>query len=221
MNTEVATIERDAPGWKVFIRPVDNSTAAPEALTCEKLVIASGITSKPKTPDWDLSRFDGFSFHAKEMGKRHKELVADYVKNVTIIGGHKSALEAVGTCAQAGKEVEWLVKPEGGGPTWLMPARNPDGSSMAKMSTIRMIAAMGPSVYRKPNWLDGFLHSQRWWLGTWLFTSFWTFLTKKIKGEKYSKSANMKRLEPHPDRYVSLLLADHLCLQLLSIKFLN
>ncbi|KUJ24500.1 FAD/NAD(P)-binding domain-containing protein [Mollisia scopiformis] len=198
LSTEVLKIERDGRGWKVLVRPVDQPNASPESLFCEKLIMATGITSVPRTPHWDMTKFDGFHFHAKQMGKRHKELVSEDVKNVTIIGGHKSALEAVGTCAQAGKSVEWLVKADGGGPTWLMPAKNPNGSSLAKMSTVRMMAALSPSVYRKPNWLDRFLHSQRWWLGNWLLTSFWTFMTKTIKGDRYNKSPNMKKLEPHP-----------------------
>ncbi|CZR55386.1 related to dimethylaniline monooxygenase [Phialocephala subalpina] len=199
LSTEVLTVERDGRGWKVFIQPVSNPQATPEALTCEKLIMAVGITSKPKLPDLDLNNFDGFYMHAKEVGKRHQELVADNVRNVTIIGGHKSALEAVGTCAQAGKNVEWLVKAEGSGPTWLMPTKNPQGEPMAKMASKRFMAAMGPSVYRKSNWLDQFLHSQRWWLGTWFITWFWEFATKMMKGDRYSKSANMKRLEPHPE----------------------
>jgi dimethylaniline monooxygenase (N-oxide forming) len=201
LNTEVLSVERDGLRWKVFMRSVNSRNTPPESLICDKLIMAVGITSKPRSPNWDLSRFDGFHFHAKEMGKRQKELVADDVKNVTIIGGHKSALEAVGTCAQAGKNVEWLVRPDGGGPTWLMPAKDPKGNSLAKMSTVRMMAALNPTVYRKPHWLEHFLHSGSWWLGTWLFTSFWTYLTSTIKGDRYKKSSNMKKLEPHPKKY--------------------
>ena len=129
-------VERNGPGWKVITRRAGSSTSAIEEITCTKLIVATGITSKPKPVPWDLSRFEGTSFHAIEVGQRQHELLNDKVQHVTVVGGHKSALEAVGACAQAGKKVEWLIRQEGGGPTWMMPARNPDGSSLAKLSTL-------------------------------------------------------------------------------------
>jgi hypothetical protein len=201
-------IERNGAGWKVFVRPTINSWTADkhapvQELTCDKLVLATGITSVPSMPKFDLSSFDGFSFHSVEMGRRYAELTADSVNHVTIVGGHKSALEAVGTCAQAGKKVEWLMRADGGGPTWLMPAKNPDGSAFAKFSTIRVMSFLSSSVYASHLWINRFLHSGRWWLGTWLFNLFWAFMTKMVHGDKYSKSENGRRLKPQPDRYVS------------------
>jgi dimethylaniline monooxygenase (N-oxide forming) len=75
---------------------------------------------------------------------------------VTIVGGHKSNLEGLGTTAQAGKKVEWLVRAEGGGPTRSIPAKNPDGSSMAKMSTKRVMALVSRSVYNSKGSLIDF-----------------------------------------------------------------
>ena len=193
-------VERTADGWKVLVRPTRDETASLESLTCDKLIIATGITSKPKLPDYDVSKFEGAYFHAVEMGRRHEEIVSDSVKNVTIVGGHKSALEAVGTASQAGKKVEWLVREEGGGPTWMMPAKNPDGSSLAKLSTKRFMALASTSVYHSNRWLDRFLHSGCWWLGTWCATWFWGFLTKTVQGDKYNKSENGRKLKPHPER---------------------
>lgn len=71
-------------------------TAPLESITCDKLIIAGGISSTPKKIDQDMSKFDGFYFHSVELGQRHKELVADGVNHVTVIGGHKTALETVG-----------------------------------------------------------------------------------------------------------------------------
>lgn len=139
------------------------------------------------------------------MGRRHKELTADSVNHVTVVGGHKSALEVVGTCAQAGKKVEWLMRADGGGPTWMMPSKNPDGSSLAKMSTIRAIGFTSTSVYRSDRWLNRFLHSRRWWLGTWLITWVWGYMTKMMQGDKYTKSDNGRRLKPQPDRYAEFI----------------
>ena len=116
-------IERDGTEWKVLARQTINGWTADkkaplQTLTCDKLIMATGITSRPFKPAFDLSSFDGFEFHAVELGQRQAELTANSVNHVTVIGGHKSALEVVGTCAQAGKKVEWLMRADGGGPTW-------------------------------------------------------------------------------------------------------
>ncbi|KAF4624302.1 hypothetical protein G7Y89_g13871 [Cudoniella acicularis] len=199
LNTHVDSVERNGIGWKVLVRPARDEKGSLTTLTCDKLIVATGITSKPRIADYDLSKFGGFSFHPIEMGRRHKELVADSVHHVTIIGGHKSALEAVGTCAQAGKQVEWLIKEDGGGPTWLMPSKNPDGSSLAKMSTKRAMSVLSASIYNSSRWIDRFLHSGRWWLGTWIVTWFWGFMTRQVQQDKYTKSENGRRLKPTPE----------------------
>lgn len=163
--------------------------------------MATGVTSVPNVPDFDLRSYEGFSFHSVEMGRRSDELTADSVNHVTIVGGHKSALEVVGTCALAGKKVEWLMRADGGGPTWLMPARDNNGTSLQKMSTLRALGFVNTSVYRSDRWLNRFLHG-RWWIGTWLVNCFWRYLTSVAHGDKYSKSENGRLLRPQPDRYV-------------------
>ena len=200
LNTIVESIERNGSGWKILVRPTGESVSVLESMTCEKLIIATGITSKPNLPSTDMSSFDGVSFHAKDMGHRHQELLADQVKHVTIIGGHKSALEAVGTYSQVGKNVEWLIKEEGGGPTWLMPCKDPQGNSTGKMATVKAMSFLSTSVYHSDRWLNRFLQSQRWWLGTYIITKAWAAVTKMIQMDTYSKSENGKRLKPVPDR---------------------
>lgn len=114
----MVTIERSGSVWKVFTQSKNAAKDEMDVITCEKLIMATGICSKPNIPEYDISTFDGFRFHAKDMASRYKELTAENVDHVTIVGGHKSALEAVGTASQAGKEVEWLIREEGLGPTW-------------------------------------------------------------------------------------------------------
>lgn len=203
-------VERNGPGWKVITRRAGSSTSAIEEITCTKLIVATGITSKPKPVPWDLSRFEGTSFHAIEVGQRQHELLNDKVQHVTVVGGHKSALEAVGACAQAGKKVEWLIRQEGGGPTWMMPARNPDGSSLAKLSTKRFMGFLSSSIYNSERWLNRFFHSGRWWFGTWFLNWFWGFMTAQVKKDaitkknRYHASENGRKLEPSPSRHVRI-----------------
>ncbi|CZT51968.1 uncharacterized protein RSE6_13197 [Rhynchosporium secalis] len=146
-NTHVEAVQGNGPGWKVITRRKNVKTDNVEEVTCNKLIVATGITSKPKPIPYDLSKFDSPSFHAVEIGQRQHELLAKEVKHVTIIGGHKSALEAVGACAQAGKKVEWLIRTEGSGPTWMALARDAEGKSLAKLTTKRFMGFVSSSIY--------------------------------------------------------------------------
>ncbi|KAH6711276.1 hypothetical protein BKA61DRAFT_88352 [Leptodontidium sp. MPI-SDFR-AT-0119] len=204
-NTQAVAVERNESGWKVVTRRTVSSREIVEEITCTKLIISTGITSKPKPTPWDLSKFEGISFHAVEVGQRQHEVLAPEIKHVTVVGGHKSALEAVGAFAQAGKKVEWLIRKEGGGPTWMMPARNPDGSSLAKLSTKRFMGFLSSSVYHSDRWVNRFFHSGKYWFGTWFLNWFWRFMTTQVKKDaitkknRYHRSENGRKLEPVPE----------------------
>ena len=193
-------IKRNVLGWKIFVRPTYDDEAPLEELTCDKLVLATGTTSIPMPHSLDLSAFHGNSIHSVEMGRRHEELTANSVKHVTVVGAHKSALEVVGICAQAGKKVEWLMRADGGGPTWLWPSKGSNGSSWARMTTFRAIDFTSPGPYHYDRWLNRLLHSGRWWLGKWLAALFWRYLTNKARGDKYSKSESGQKLKPVAER---------------------
>ncbi|RDW77187.1 FAD protein [Coleophoma cylindrospora] len=197
LNTTATSITRSNPGWKLTVKPTGDPGAEPEVLTCDKLIVATGINSRPKVPDLELSSYDGLHMHSVALGKRHEELLADDIKSVTIIGGHKSALEAVGHCAAAGKTVNWLVRKDGGGTTWLIMARNPDGSSSAKASTKRVLGIFTPSVYYSSRWITRFFFSDRFWLGSWIMNSFWNKFTSMLLSDHYTKSENAKKLKPN------------------------
>lgn len=205
-NLQATSVERNGNGWKVTVKSTKDEEALFEVFTCDKLIMTTGITSTPKAAPLDLSKFEGISFHAVNMGKRYQDLLTDDIKHVTVVGGHKSALEAVGTCAQAGKKVEWLIRAEGGGPTWMMPAKAPDGSSLAKMTTKRFMGLVSTSLYRSDRWLNRFIFSGKWWLGTWFLNWFWAFMSKTVKNdavakkERYSKNENGEKLRPAPER---------------------
>lgn len=113
LNTKAVNITRSERGWNIVIQST-NDPDCQESLSCDKLIIATGINSHPKIPDIDMSTYTGVSMHSISIASRYKELLTEDIKTVTVVGGHKSALEAVGLCAQAGKTVNWLVRKEGG-----------------------------------------------------------------------------------------------------------
>jgi dimethylaniline monooxygenase (N-oxide forming) len=104
-NAEVTSIERDGKGWKLFTKISGSGTTGREVVTCDKLIMATGLCSKPYVPDIDTSAFEGMVFHAKDLHKCHDDLVSEKVKSVIVVGSHKSSLEAGATCAKAGKTV--------------------------------------------------------------------------------------------------------------------
>ncbi|KAH7319446.1 hypothetical protein BKA65DRAFT_541539 [Rhexocercosporidium sp. MPI-PUGE-AT-0058] len=188
-NTQAIGVERSGSGWKVITRRTGPLKGDIEEITCTKLIISTGITSKPKSVPWDLSKFEGISFHAIEVGQRQHEVLAPEIKHVTVVGGHKSALEAVGSCAQAGKKVEWLIRKEGG----------------AKMTTKRFMGFLSSSIYHSDRWLNRFFHSGNYWLGSWFLNWFWGFMTTQVKKDaitkknRYHRSENGRKLEPAPE----------------------
>jgi hypothetical protein len=117
-----------------------------------------------------------------ELGRQHEKLTSPGKNNhVTIVGGHKTALEAVGIATRAGKKVEWLIRKDGGGPNWMMRARTPEGSSAAKFLLLKCIKVFNTSVYQSGNLFDRFFHSGKFAIGTWLCNKFWNFATNKAR----------------------------------------
>ena len=80
-------------------------------LRCDKLIVATGLTSKPVMPRIDTSTFKGKIFHSKDFGKSHTFLTSDAVQSVIVVGGNKSPVEVARLCALAGKTVTWLIRP--------------------------------------------------------------------------------------------------------------
>jgi dimethylaniline monooxygenase (N-oxide forming) len=83
-------------------------------LVCNKLIIAAGVNSIPKLPgDIDWSNFSAPIMHSKEVDREHALLTSETVRRVTVVGSNKSAVDIVYLRACAGKEVDWIISPEG------------------------------------------------------------------------------------------------------------
>jgi len=197
-NTDVTGVERDGKGWKVRTRTVgDDSTAKEQIFTCDVLMAATGNFSVPKLPDIDTSSFEGKIFHAKDFTKRSAELSSKDIQTVAVIGGNKSAFEAVCLSYKAGKKVHWLIRPDGAGPGLLMQASLPNGMSASRLGYLRVFGINFPSVYRQTRtWWDRFFLSGKNKWGKKLFDWFWEDATFKRIGDRYEKSENGKLLRP-------------------------
>lgn len=100
-NTIVTTIERlDDGGWLIHL-------TQGQYLKCDKLMMATGVTSDPLMPKIRGSEsFDAPLIHTCDLGTRGSKL-AEGAKKVVVLGSGKSAYDAVYLFASRGVKVEW------------------------------------------------------------------------------------------------------------------
>lgn len=112
LSTTVSKITKspDTNEWNVEIQP------SGEVLSCHKLLVATGLASKPNWPDLSSDQFSGPVMHSKSIGTRHSELTSEKVDHVTVYGGCKSAVDAILLTSGAGKKVDWVIRDTGNGP---------------------------------------------------------------------------------------------------------
>lgn len=127
-NTKVSTIERDdsGTGWKLTVQRSDSDAmeSGESALVTKKLIVATGVTNEPHRPRLPgQETFGGQVLHSADLGEEKAWRHDPNVKTVAVLGGGKSAYDAVYLAVTAGKEVEWIIRKSGKGPTWIFPAR--------------------------------------------------------------------------------------------------
>lgn len=86
-------------------------------ISCSKLVVATGQASTPIKPSFSgLESFEKPVIHTVDLGRRSPALLQDVnVRHITIVGGSKSAHDAVYMFASAGKQVTWIIHPSDNG----------------------------------------------------------------------------------------------------------
>ena len=192
-NTAVSKVERQAGGWKIYIKPQE--AGAKETFLCNKLIVATGVTSKPHMLEIDASAFTGKILHSQGLGKHHGCLTSTAVKRVTVVGGNKSAAETVRLCALAGKVVTWLIRKEGRGPGMLFTTRSKE-QHRAATGASRWTSVFRPGIYANRNWLHNFLYSGKSRLGKIMIEKFWKFMTRVTVADKQSTDEYRKLLNP-------------------------
>ena len=100
------TLQGDGTWLVRVMRDGESST-----LRARKLVLATGTTSEPRMQCFEgQETFDGQILHSKELSFKPDGL--DSMKRVAVLGGSKSAVDAVYTFASKGKHVEWIIRGE-------------------------------------------------------------------------------------------------------------
>lgn len=144
-------------------------------LTASKIAVATGLTSEPRVPAFvGQDAFRGEIFHSKELKARERDLAS--ARNIVVVGGNKSAWDACYSAARLGAEqVHMVIRPSGGGPSWVWRPKKMGRFSISRMSSTRLFSWFDPSPLGRSYQLPrNFL--RRTWLGQLLSSFFWTVL---------------------------------------------
>lgn len=147
LNARVRIVEKIGSGW---ILQVDG--AVPQIYQCAKLAVASGLTSSPILPNFPCSH-DWMApiLHHREFGVHSKAILAasSAYKNVTILGGGKSAADMVYASVKAGKNTNWIIRKTGEGPGIFMnPAATGRYKNNAEAGATQSASILNPSGFR-------------------------------------------------------------------------
>ena len=147
LNAEVSSVEKNSNGWILSV-----GGAMPYNIQCIKLAVASGLTSLPNMPKFFLSPdWRAPILHHRDFGSCSKEILAasSSYKNVSVLGGGKSAVDMVYASLKAGKNVSWIIRKSGEGPGIFM---NPEPTGMYRNSAeavaTQRATALNPSGFR-------------------------------------------------------------------------
>ena len=134
LNTRVSTIKRlqdnDGAIWRVSCRSRKYKKGAPGVYDMDmfvktrKLILATGVTNEPNQPRISgEADFGAPIVHSARLGREATRLIQDSnIKRVAVLGGGKSAYDAVYMFASGGKEVQWIIRRSGRGTNWVLPA---------------------------------------------------------------------------------------------------
>lgn len=187
-----AVRRNDVPGWKLTLQ-------SGETLLCDKLIVSSGLHSKPKWPSIPHeASFTGKVIHSKTLGKQHEQIITAGAKDVIIVGACKSAVEAATLFLDSDLsiKVHWLIRPSAQGVPMVVvdPKMKPNFVAVAQT---RIFSVFSPTIFSTSGFWYGFLHSGTSWLGGKVFDGFWSLMSKIVKsGPQYGKSENGRLIEP-------------------------
>jgi cation diffusion facilitator CzcD-associated flavoprotein CzcO len=204
-NTRVVEISRrdGGDGWSVRTESVQAAGGDADVLECKKLVIATGLTNLPHLPGLKgVADFEGPVLHSSEMGSSSAKIVNNPdVKTVAVLGGAKSAYDAVFLAASTGHKVEWIIRKSGRGPTWVFPTHTYLGPFRAWREMLiarRFITMMSPCIwpdFSGLSWLRRFLHGNS--IGKFISQTFWGLIhADTIHDCKYKTDPAYGILEP-------------------------
>ncbi|OAL30539.1 hypothetical protein AYO22_01491 [Fonsecaea multimorphosa] len=198
LQTKVESAELHETGeWLLRVRrQAENGGAS--CLKARRLVVATGLTSEPYVPNYaGRESFTGNFFHSRQLRDRAKDIQAS--KEVVVVGANKSAWDVCYSAAISGAHVNMVIRPEGGGPSWVWPVMfSPFKLSIQRMATTRLFTLFEPCIWAGGsgfNLVRRLLHQT--WLGRQLVKLFWKILANPVlSANAYHKHPELRKLKP-------------------------
>jgi hypothetical protein len=200
LETRVESAELKENGkWLLSVSSAAaEGSIATYSIVSGKLVIATGLTSEPFVPEYPGQKeFHGNLFHSRELKARAKDIEA--AKDVVVLGGNKSAWDACYSAAIAGARVRMVMRPSGGGPSWVWPVSfTPWQFSIQRLATTRFFTWFDPCIWADVGgfgWIRYLLHGT--WLGKRVVSWFWNALANIVcKANGYNNHPETQKLKP-------------------------
>ncbi|KAL5332653.1 hypothetical protein BJX70DRAFT_407176 [Aspergillus crustosus] len=177
-----------------------------QVIRTRKLILATGLTSQPRIPTFiDQDSFGAPLFHVKEFALYQDALFkeADETNNqdhnqapIAVLGGSKSAWDAVYACASNGQRVNWIIRASGTGPAWMSPAAvfSPFRLLLESLPLVRALGWFSPCIWVSSP-IRRFLHGT--WLGRIFVRLFWAALEwDMLRVNRYSGHEETAKLRP-------------------------
>lgn len=199
LECRVDVIEHlDSSGWAVTYK----KDGIEKVVKSAKLIMATGLTSQPYLPHIPGQEgFQGPLFHTIDM-PAHLESIQEPGKRIAVLGGTKSAWDAVYAAATAGASVDWIIRDNGHGPCWMAPPYvTPLKKWLEKLVTTRLLTFFSPCIWADSSaesWgasIRGFLHGT--WAGRKITDAFWKVLGDDVVAlNQYDSHPELQKLKP-------------------------
>ncbi|KAL4924724.1 flavin-binding monooxygenase-like protein [Aspergillus undulatus] len=191
--------------WKVtYVNTSEGGSEGEEVkVHARKLILATGITSQPYLPHINgQESFDRPLFHTVDMPRHHESVLRNPENRIVVLGGTKSAWDAVYTAATAGARVDWIIRDNGHGPCWMAPPYvTPLHKWLEKLVTTRFLTWFSPCIWADPGAegagakMRSFLHGT--WMGRKIVDGFWSVLGNDVVSlNKFDSHPELKKLQP-------------------------
>ncbi|KAL3468793.1 hypothetical protein BJX99DRAFT_269051 [Aspergillus californicus] len=189
------------PDKSWIVKGFDQKKNEGYSILARKLIMATGLTSQARIPVFDgQDTFGKPMFHVKDLALHQHTVTGDSDTPVTVLGGGKSAWDAVYTCASTGRQVDWIIRESGHGPVWMAPTLvTPFKLYLEKLPVVRALSWFSPCAWADPSsasrFVRRFLHGT--WLGQKVVRSFWWLLEQDLlQATRYEDHEETAKLRP-------------------------
>ncbi|KAN0099861.1 FAD/NAD(P)-binding domain containing protein [Hyaloscypha variabilis] len=188
-NSHVKHIIKTDKLWAISIN-LDTS------FNCEKLIIATGLTSTPNLPSFPKDDFSPPVIHTRSLAANIPLLNSPSINDVVVIGGSKSAFDAVQILHSLNKTVKWIIRTSGQGPAFLAAPNAPwPLHSSHDIISMRLVAKMSPCIYEPVDNWSRICHGNK--VGIRIVDAIWWFVDWTWRRvANFDRDENMKGLKP-------------------------